>query len=324
MIPSVFAASAAVAGGLCFLLLAFAWVVRQPNFGTLPFPDGPRADAAALQRHVEFLASSELPRNARNADGLLRAANYIANAFSLTRARVSEQPYTVTGTTGKNLIARFGPDKGSLLVVGAHYDVFGNLPGADDNASGVAGLLELARLLDTRQLSSPVELVAFSNEEPPYFGGPEMGSAVHAGVLRDAGTSVHAMICLEMIGYFTPEQPNRGFALHIIYPRTGDFVAVAGRWSDRGIAREVKKSFRGASRLSVVSYSGPSLGILDLSDHRNYWAAGFPAVLITDTAFLRTPNYHSAADIPASLDYQRMAGVVDGILSAVVHLANDN
>src|SRR5205814_2724554 len=147
----------AVVAGSGLLLLAFACAVRQPNFGAIPFPDGPRADPAALQQHVEFLASTKSPRNSRSPVGLARATSYIADAFSHTNARISEQPYTVSSVAGENLVARFGPVEGSLLVVGAHYDVFGNLPGADDNASGVAGLLELARLLDAHQLQSPVE-----------------------------------------------------------------------------------------------------------------------------------------------------------------------
>jgi hypothetical protein len=314
---------AAVAVTLAVLVAAFAWAIRQPNFGARSFPDGARADPAALERHVSFLASPGRFRNPGHPADLERAAGYIADAFSRTHARPSEQPYLAQGVGTRNLIARFGPDAGPRVIVGAHYDVCEDLPGADDNASGVAGLLELARLLDSRALLSPVELVAFSSEEPPYFGGADMGSAVHARSLRAAGAQVRAMISLEMIGYFAPSQDHRALLLFLVYPHRGDFIAAVGRWADRDLVREAKRCIRGASVVPPVSYSGPVAVGAGLSDHRNYWAAGYSAFMITDTAFLRNPNYHRASDTPETLDYRRLAGVVDGVLSTVVHLAND-
>jgi Zn-dependent M28 family amino/carboxypeptidase len=217
------------------------------------------------------------------------------------------------------VIAEFGPAGGDVLVVGAHYDAFvetGPLPGADDNASGTAGLLELARLLGTRRVDRPVILVAYANEEPPFFGSEAMGSAIHAESLAATGRRVRGMICLEMIGYFSPRQtwPNRLFAL--IYPSRGDFIGVAGGWSDRQLARDVKRAMLGAN-IDVVSFSGPR-ATSDASDHRNYWPHGWPAVMITDTAFLRNPNYHTNRDTAETLDYAKMAAVVDGVLNAVV------
>jgi peptidase M28-like protein len=313
----------AVAGTLLVLVLAFAWVVRQPNFGSLPFPDGSRAESEALKRHVAFLATADHPRNPRHPDDIERAATYVAAELSRSGGRVSDEPYLAYGARTRNLILRLGPDHGPLIVVGAHYDVCADLPGADDNASGVAGLLELARLLGSRKLSSPVELVAFSSEEPPYFGGPDMGSAVHAAGLRKAGVELRAMIGLEMIGYFKGSERLPSILLYSIYPHRGDFISVAGRWEDRGLLKLAKRCFRGASPVPVVSYSGPVSVGSDLSDHRNFWELGYPAFMVTDTADLRNPNYHEPGDLPATLDYERMAGVVDGLLSTVVHLAND-
>jgi hypothetical protein len=311
----------ATAGILLFIVLAFGLAVRQPGMGKYAFPEGPRADPALFQRHVEYLCAQAFPRNPTAADRLNLAADYIKASLSGTGASVSEQPYEAFRKPFRNIIARFGPVAGPRVVVGAHYDVYGELPGADDNASGVAGLLELARLLAARHLDSPVELVAFSTEEPPYFGGPEMGSAVHARSLQAAGVRVQVMIGLEMIGFFSPAQPYTTLPLYLVYPRTGDFITVAGRWADRSLARELKKCFRGATTVPAVSYSGP-VGIgADLSDHRNYWAAGYPAIMVTDTAFMRNRNYHTTQDLPSSLDYARLAGVVDGVLSGVVHLA---
>lgn len=316
-----------IAGGVIVIFIlslgCLGWAIRQPNLGSIRTAKGLRADPHLLEAHVRFLAVTDPPRNWQSQPGLERAVSYIMKEFTKTRAIVSEQPYRARTIETRNLIAHFGPLSGPLVVVGAHYDVFGNLPGADDNASGVAGLLELARLLDTQPLKNPVELVAYSTEEPPFFGTPEMGSAVHAASLVSRGTEVRAMIGLEMIGYFSPSQSVTPFPISLIYPRQGDFVLIAGRWSERGLARRVKQCFRGASEIRVLSYSGPVSVGTDLSDHRNYWAAGYPAVMVTDTAFLRNFNYHTPGDLPSTLDYPRIAQVVDGLLNTVVTLAND-
>ncbi|MDH3997299.1 MAG: M28 family peptidase [Desulfuromonadales bacterium] len=303
-------------------LVACLWLaLRQPNWGEHPFANGARADRAALRQHVKVLCNEYSPRNPRHLQQLNAAADYIKRQLSLTNAKVSEQAYLAGGVTCRNIIARFGPDTGPLLVVGAHYDVYGDLPGADDNASGVAGVLELARLLQTRKLTAPVELVAFSTEEPPFFGGAQMGSAVHAQSLAERKIAVSAMISLEMIGYFTDGPVHLDPPLNFIYPESGNFVVAAGRWQDRKLAKEIKKLFRGANDLPCFSYSGPTMLGADLSDHRSYWPYDIPAVMVTDTAHLRNHNYHTPNDTPDTLDYARMADVVDGVLSAVIHLS---
>jgi len=322
LIPSIIRIMVGVVTGLALIVLLIGLMARQPNIGRNPFPEGPRADPATLRTHVEYLSTQAFPRNPTAPASLNLAADYIKAALLRTGAVVTEQPYEAFHKPFRNIIATYGPAIGRKVVVGAHYDVYGEFPGADDNASGVAGLLELGRLLGARKPQSPIELVAFSTEEPPYFGGPEMGSATHAKSLRKAGAPVEAMISLEMIGYFIPKQPCTNFLLYLIYPRRGDFISIAGRWRDRSLARKVKMSFRGATTVPAVSYSGPVEIGADLSDQRNYWAAGYPAVMVTDTAFMRNFNYHTPGDVPATLDYDRMAGVVDGVLSAVIHLTS--
>ena len=307
--------------GLAALWLFMAWALRQPNFDREPYPGDQRADAAMLEQHVRFLTAKGEWRSVHNVPGMARAADYIKSAFSRTGASVSEQTYKAGPVETKNIIARFGLEARPRVVIGAHYDVFGDLPGADDNASGVAGLLELARLLDGKNFPTAVELVAYSSEEPPFFGGPEMGSAVHAGALTASSVQVVAMISLEMIGCYTERQPHQGIVLGTIYPRHGRFVALVGRWSDRDLVADAKKCFRGASPLEVVSYSGPTGLGADLSDQRNYWARGIPAFMVTDTAFMRNPHYHAETDTADTLDYPRMAQVVDGVFSTVVMLA---
>ena len=178
-------------------------------------------------------------------------------------------------------------------------------------------------MLDHQSLAAPVELVAFSTEGPPFFGGKEMGSAVHADSLVASEQPLRAMIALETIGYFTPSEPDENRLLSLIYPSRGNFIPVVGRWSERTLVPKTKKAFRGASKLPVVSYTGPVVIGADLSDPRNFWLAGFAAITVADTAFLGNPNYHTGGDRADTLDYDAMARVVDGVFSTVVHLAND-
>jgi hypothetical protein len=304
-------------------LAAFAIVLRQPTLTTLPFRGSERADPTLLHRHVDFLTNDVRPRNSSHPENLDRAAAYIANHFEHAHGETALQTFTARRRPYANVIGHWGPrdPRLPLLVVGAHYDSFGDtgaLPGADDNASGTAGLLELARLLGSQKLALPVALVAFTTEEPPFFGSDQMGSAIHANSLVADRRNVRGMICLEMIGYFSNEQawPNALFAM--LYPSRGDFVGVVGGWHDRQLARLVKRAIAGAGPLPAVSFTGPR-ETSDASDQRNYWSRGWSAVMVTDTAFLRNPNYHTARDTANTLDYERMAHVIDGVLNAVLH-----
>ena len=307
MLRSLARITAAVA---IFIAVAVA-LIRQPTLTKLGYGSRPRSDPAMLRRHVEFLTTDVRPRGAKHRQNLDRTAEYIAAHFGKGATIQLYGNY-------RNVIARFGPATGNALIVGAHYDAFAetaDLPGADDNASGTAGLIELARLLGTtNELPRPVILVAYSTEEPPYFGSEKMGSAVHAESV-DAN-AIEGMICLEMIGYFRGTQTWPNFVFDLLYPDRSDFIAVGGGWDDRALVRRVKRGIRGAGGVDVLSFTGPR-ETLDASDHRNYWNRGMRAVLVTDTAFLRNPNYHTAADTADTLDYQRMAGVVDGVFSAV-------
>jgi Zn-dependent M28 family amino/carboxypeptidase len=180
-------------------------------------------------------------------------------------------------------------------------------------------------MLARERLSHRVELVAFALEEMPFFGTGAMGSAVHAASLRASGRRVRAMICLEMLGCFDDRRGSQRFPfplLRLFYPSRGNFIAVVGNAGGIGIVRRVKRSMRAGSNLPVHSINAPAIvpGV-DLSDHRSYWREGFPAVMITDTAFYRNDRYHSAADTPETLDYPRMAEVVRGAWNAVVDLA---
>lgn len=301
-----------------YLLALSACAIRQPTRGIAPYLSDVRADAAALRAHVEFLSTECAGRNPDDPDALARAAEYIREQLAQYAAAI-RQPYPVQSMLCENIVATFG-DSGPIVVVGAHYDVFGPYPGADDNASGVAGLIELARMLSSAKLHGRVQLVAYSTEEPPYFATSLMGSAVHARALRETGEAVRCMIALEMIGYFVEKQSYAVALFHAIYPSHGFYAAAIGGWRERKLARAMKRAFRGATTLPLYTYSGPAVPGVDFSDHRNYWAEGIPALMVTDTAFLRNPRYHTSADTPDTLDYTRMAGVVDGVYNFVLHL----
>ena len=278
-----------------------------------------------LERDVRLIATTLSPRDYLHTDNLDRIAAHVRDVFADAGARVTEQIFDVEGRSYRNVIGSFGPEQGERVVVGAHYDAFGPAPGADDNASGVAGLLELARLLRGSRPPSRIDLVAFTLEEPPFFRTGSMGSAVHAKSLKDGGVRVRGMIALEMIGYFSDaarsqSYPNRIVAL--LYPSRGNFIGVIGNLGGASIVRRVKAAMAGATDLPVHSINAPRLMVgVDFSDHASYWDAGFDAVMITDTAFLRNPAYHTMQDTPDRLDYVRMSKVVAGVRAAVMSLA---
>lgn len=314
---------------ILLLSLLFAWfglITVQPSCTHYP-PTKASVSLEQLRTHVKKLAIDYTPRNFQRLQNLNASARYISGEFKRAGGRVSEQFFKVEGETYRNVIVSFGPESGSRIVVGAHYDACGETPGADDNASGVAGLIELAHLLGRAELEHPVELVAYSLEEPPFFATGNMGSAHHAAALRQAGVDVRAMICLEMIGYFRDEKGSQRFPssiLKLFYPDRGNYIAVVGGYSDRKLLRLVKASMRGATDLPVHAMCAPrNYGGIDLSDHRNYWNNGYHALMVTDTSFYRNPGYHGIADTPDNLDYERMARVVEGVFEAVVRLAND-
>jgi len=313
--------------GFTSLLLAAVWfAVTQPVMFRRPAGDHrPPVDAARLEAHVRMLSETFAPRDEGHPENLDRVAAYLRKEFERANAAaVSEQPYESRGQTYRNVIASFGPRTKDLIVVGAHYDTAGALPGADDNASGVAGLIELAYLLGKTPPSARVELVAFALEEPPYFRSPLMGSAVHAASLKARGFAVRAMLSLEMIGYFSDQPDSQQYPVSVlkaVYPSRGNFIAVVGKIDQGRVVRRVKQAMMEASPLPVYSITAPrSIPGVDFSDHLNYWNEGYDALMITDTAFYRNPHYHTSTDTPDTLDYRRMASVVQGVHAAVLSL----
>ena len=223
----------------------------------------------------------------------------------------------------QNLIVRINPTDQKRLVVGAHYDAVEGTSGADDNASAVAGLLETARLLQpySDQLTN-LEFVFYSCEEPPFFGTPEMGSYVHAQSLKQQQIEAEAII-LEMIGYFSEQPGSQNYpipGMDLLFPSVGNFIALVSNRASKGLLKEAKKSFATAQlEIGVESLADPfNIPELGFSDHRNYWQFGFPALMVTDTAFMRNPHYHQPSDTIETLDFNKMAEVVKGICQSVL------
>lgn len=310
---------------LLLVLIAVWFWATQPLLSRATPNTQRTVDPSRLEAHVRKLSIEMGPRDELHPQNLDQVAAYIKNEFSQTGAFVSEQVYRVKGQYYRNVIAHFGPETEERIIVGAHYDTAGPLPGADDNASGVAGLIELARLLKPQELKVRVELVAFSTEEPPYFGSTGMGSYVHADSLRQQNVRVRAMFSLEMIGYFSDAPNSQHFPiglLNALYPSTGNYITVVGRLTDGLLVRRTKAAMRNAAPLAVYSINAPQFVTgVDFSDQRNYWHAGYNAVMITDTAFYRNRNYHTEQDTAEKLDYKRMAMVVEGVYATVSELS---
>ncbi|MDX9973244.1 MAG: M28 family peptidase [FCB group bacterium] len=283
-------------------------------------------DPERLRTHVTALIGTSRPRNSQNPLALDQAAGYISREFAAAGYAIYEQRYQVEGQPYKNIIARFGPVTAPRIVVGAHYDVAGQGPGADDNASGVAGLIELARLVSQQKpaLGYCVEFVAYTLEEPPHFGKPTMGSAVHAKSLKQEAARVRLMISLEMIGYYS-DAPNSqqlppSFLRSGSFSSTGNFIAVVGRKGATDPIGLVAQAMRLGSDIPVEAVLSSLLMGAGLSDQLNYWNEGYSAVMITDTAFYRNANYHKTTDLPDTLHYPKMAETVEGLYYVLLSL----
>ncbi len=309
-----------VLGVVAFVVMVIWIVIAQPSFRQNHFSKA-AANPVKLREHVETLSQRFFPRDWQHRDNLDQCADYIARHFKQAGAAVEFQSFTVGKSQYRNVVGRFNVGKGRRVIVGAHYDAYGEFPGADDNASGVAALIELASLVGHNTLTNPVELVAYVLEEPPFFRSDYMGSAVHAKSLERNGEDIRGVIVLEMVGYFSDEWGSQGYPapiLRLIYPNRGNFIGVVGRWDQGDWIKTLKVGMKGVTDLPVYSIRAPALipGI-DFSDHMNYWPSGVKAIMVTDTAFYRNKVYHLADDTADRLDYNRMAKVVVAVYEAI-------
>ncbi len=301
---------------LCVLLIALWFMLTQPIVPPAPLDSTITIDTARLEAHVRMLSEQLPPRNADPARLDVSAA-YIFDAFERCGGQPQMQDFIVQGESYRNVALTFVGNKTETIVIGAHYDTLDGLPGADDNASGVAGLIELACLLARHPVAVTVELVAYTLEEPPHFASTDMGSYRHAQSLRQAGDEIALMISLEMIGYFDDSPGSQHYPLDFLrylYPARGDFIAIVGRPQEMWQTRRVKRAMRSASTLAVYSLNAPPvIPGLAASDHSSYWQFDYPALMLTDTAYHRNFAYHTDEDTADRLDYKRMAQVVEGV-----------
>jgi Zn-dependent M28 family amino/carboxypeptidase len=262
-------------------------------------------------------------RSYQDLDRLAKTVKYLLEEFTALGFQPTTQSFEFTGRTYQNVIAELKGTRSpeQVLVVGAHYDTVRTTPGADDNASGVAGLLGLAKLLAGKPLEKTVRLVAFALEEPPTYRTRNMGSYHYAAGLKKASEKVDGMICLEMIGFFCDRPGSQHYPIPFMklrYPRTGNFIAMVGNRKSRNFTMQMADGFRKETDLPLVTLNAPAIVVgIDFSDHWSFGKFGYPAFMVTDTAFYRNLNYHSPSDLPDTLDYSRMAQVVEGLRAAI-------
>jgi Zn-dependent M28 family amino/carboxypeptidase len=282
-----------------------------------------------LSSHVVELAGAIGERNVWRPDALRAAARYIRGAFESAGCDVRPQWYVAQGMRCENLEVTLPGTEGGdeIIVVGAHYDTVPGSPGADDNASGVAGVIEIARALRPASLRRTVKLAAFVNEEAPFFYSNEMGSWVYAQAARRRGDDIRLMVSLEMLGCYSDAPGSQAYPplLRWLYPDRGNFIAFVSDLQSRHALDEMVRAFRSSSDFPVEHLASPAAvpGVA-LSDHLSFWRAGYPALMVTDTAFYRYTHYHSASDTPDRIDYRRMARVVDGLAKAIALLGDAN
>lgn len=322
---------------ILFIALSLALVVagfimiRMPGrsfSGPLPaLTESQQQIASETKRHVETLASEIGYRSTFHARHLAAAASYIKSELRSLGYDVRDHSFPERGSPAPNLEATL---KGTVLpmefvVVGAHFDSFQGTPGADDNASGVAATLSLARLFASHPQPRSIRFVFFPNEEPPAFQQPDMGSLVYAKKCFSDGDNITAMLSLESLGYYSdqPGSQKYPFPIGLLYPSTGNFVGFASNLSSRALLHSSIKTFRAHAKFPSQGAALPE-GIpgVGWSDHWAFWQVGYPAIMITDTAIFRNPNYHKATDTPNTLDYNRLARVTEGIEAIIRDLAS--
>jgi hypothetical protein len=323
--------------GLPLLLGVGAWfyVVHMPGEtgrGVLPPLTPAQVELRQrLERHVRELAGRIGERNSVHYEALEAAAAYIERELAALGYTVAAQRWTSAGGQAFRNLEVTLPGRGrapEVVVVGAHYDSNRGTPGADDNASGVAAMIELARVLradGTGAHPRTIRFVAFANEELPFFGTADQGARRYVAAMKDRGDDVRSMLSIETIGYYAtgPRTQLYPKPLNWFYPDTGNFIGFVGNLSSRALVHEAIAAFRRHTPFPSHGAAAPaSIPGVGWSDHEAFWAAGIPAVMITDTAPFRNPYYHTRGDTPDRIDYERMTRVVDGLVAVVTELAS--
>lgn len=309
-------------------LLVLTTMPGRSHQGLLPAASAEQqALAQQLRQHVTAIAAQE--HNVHHPAALEAVATYLESELASYGYQVRREEFKARGVAVRNLEAtvpsRSEPGR-RVLVVGAHYDSAHETPGANDNATGTAAVLALAKRLKSLGATAQSDLmfVLYTNEEPPYFKTPLMGSHVHAKALKARGVTVTAMLSLETMGYFSDAAGSQKYPwpLNQFYPTQGDFIAFVATAGDLGLVRKVVRSFRSHAVFPSEGIAAPRFvpGV-DYSDHAAYIDHGYPALMVTDTAPYRYPHYHTREDTPDKVDYDRLARVVQGLEGVVRDLA---
>jgi len=277
-----------------------------------------------LRANVQKLAGEIGERNMWHYVALDAAADFIEDSFSRAGLRTRRDSYETRGQPCHNIEAEIPGNRPKIIVIGAHYDsVFGS-PGANDNGTGVAATLALARRFASARPKHILRFVAFVNEEPPYFLSGEMGSQVYARRCKERGDKIYAMISLETIGYFSDAPNSQTYpspGLGMFYPKVGNFIGFVSNVHSRALLRRVITLFRENAKIPSEGASLPAfIPGVSWSDQWSFWQHGYPAIMVTDTAPFRYPYYHSSSDTPDKLDYDRFTLVVSGMEKVIQNL----
>ena len=277
-----------------------------------------------LRSDVQTLASEIGERNMDRYLQLIAAAEFIESSFSQAGLPPRRDTYELNGRNCHNIETEIRGSSPQIVVIGAHYDSVLGCPGANDNGSGVAAMLALARRFVGKPVGQTLRFVAFVNEEPPYFLSTQMGSYVYAGRCKDRGDQVAGMISLETIGYFSDAPHSQSYpapGLGLLYPTTGNFIGFVANLGSRQLLRHTLSIFRNQKKIPSEAAALPALipGV-SWSDHWSFWKHDYPAIMITDTAPFRYPHYHLPTDTPEKPDYDRFALVVSAMQEVVVDL----
>jgi Zn-dependent M28 family amino/carboxypeptidase len=293
----------------------------------LPLTSGELALRDALERHVHYLAGRIGERNVYRAGAYDRAARYIHDELAGSGYAPNVHRFEVDRVAAANIDTERSGSTDEILVIGAHYDSVSGCPGANDNASGVAALIELARIVRPDTGRRTIRFVAFANEEPPFFMTDAMGSVVYARACRARGERIVGMFSLETIGYYTSDRGSQQYPgpalFHRLYPDMGNFIGFVSNFASRRLMREAGREFRRRATFPSEGVAAPA-GVpgIGWSDHWSFWQQGYPAVMITDTAPYRYPHYHQVSDTPDKLNYDSYARVVMGLAHTFSALAS--
>lgn len=316
-----------IAAALAWLLWFMVSVPGESHAGEFkPLSDEERQLEAALRRHVAAVASRE--HNMQHPAALEAAAKEIEKTLAELGFTVLLQRFSTPLGEARNIEVEIagGALAREIVLAGAHYDSVKGSPGANDNGSGVAALLELARLMRDAKPARTLRLVWFVNEEPPYYKGEDMGSRRYARRSRERGENIVAMLSLETIGYYSDRDGSQRypFPLGFFYPSRGNFLAFVSNLGSRALLHQAITAFRRRAEFPSEGVAAPAIipGV-DWSDHASFWERGYPALMLTDTAPYRYPWYHTAQDTPDKVDYARLARVVRGLRGMLAELAGE-